>query len=95
MKLPKAAQNLLDTVIAHGWSYAVMWARDSGNCPFVNVKIADSEHEFHLTWHTRDTGTLRLFGRNLDRRRDRYVSLSTVLDTVTANPQEWVLEVSS
>ena len=60
--LPKGAQRLLDAGKARGHRWAVKWGEDTGGNPFVRIKVAASQWaEVNATWHTRDTGTLRLF----------------------------------
>jgi hypothetical protein len=63
--LPKAAVGLLNTAALSGWTTGWQWAEDSGNSPFVTVHVADpdSREYFKYTWHSRGTGTLRLFSK--------------------------------
>ncbi|CAM5403521.1 hypothetical protein ACTFBT_00960 [Streptomyces microflavus] len=60
--LPKAAVKLVNTAALAGWSTGWQWDEDSGGSPFVTVHVADRDTReyFKYTWHSRDTGTLRL-----------------------------------
>lgn len=60
--LPKAAVNLINTAALSGWFTGWQWAEDSGGSPFVTVHVgdADTTEYFKYTWHSRNTGTLRL-----------------------------------
>jgi hypothetical protein len=63
--LPKAATDLVVTAAEHGWRVAVGHGWDSGGSPFVTVQlgIADPIRQYQITWHTRGTGTYRLFSK--------------------------------
>jgi hypothetical protein len=63
--LPKAAVELIADAAERDWRIGVGHGRDSGNAPFVTVQLAikDPDREYRLTWHTRGTGTYRLFSK--------------------------------
>lgn len=63
--LPAAARLLLEHAEAHGWLTRVTRDVDTGGSPFlvVDVGIRDPTHHYQVTWHTRGTGTYRLFTR--------------------------------
>jgi hypothetical protein len=74
--LPKAAAGLLDAAREAGWLWALSWQADTSGNPFVSLHLGYLEdapaedpdmlaalraYQIRATWHTRDTGTLRLF----------------------------------
>ena len=63
--LPKTAADLLAVARANGWRTAVGHAEDSGGSPYATVeigrKVNDEVWHYKLCWHTRGTGTYRLF----------------------------------
>jgi hypothetical protein len=63
--LPKAAVAMLNTAALARWRTGWEWAEDNGGSPFVTVHVGDpdSREYFKYTWHSRGTGTLRLFSR--------------------------------
>lgn len=63
--LPKAAADLVACAAEHGWRIAAGYGRDSGNAPFVEIQLAndDPKRLYKICWHTRDTGTYRLFSK--------------------------------
>lgn len=65
LELPAAARNLINTASAAGWVTGWVWESDKGGSPFVTVHVmSDATGEyFKYTWHSRGTGTLRLFSR--------------------------------
>lgn len=62
-ELPKAAARLIGTAKITGWESGHAWDVDTGGSPFVKVQVRDPEtgETFSFTWHSRNTGTLRLF----------------------------------
>ncbi|MGW1828882.1 hypothetical protein ACWCO0_09430 [Streptomyces tubercidicus] len=63
--LPKAAVGLINTAALSRWSTGWQWLEDSAGNPFVTVHVADPDTReyFKYTWHSRGTGTLRLFSK--------------------------------
>ena len=63
--LPKAALELIASAAERGWRIGVGHGRDSGDSPFVTIQlgIKDPDWRYQITWHTRDTGTYRLFSK--------------------------------
>jgi hypothetical protein len=61
--LPKAAVELIRCAADHGWRIGVGHGLDSGDSPFINIELGinDPSWLYRLTWHTRGTGTYRLF----------------------------------
>lgn len=63
LKRPRALTDLIALLDETGWSYAVEQAKDSGGAPYITVRgkpAWDNFTEIRATWHSRDTGTLRL-----------------------------------
>lgn len=63
--LPRAAVKMLTTAALAKWLTGWQWSVDSGGNPFVSIHVGDREtgEYFKYVWHTRGTGTLRLFSR--------------------------------
>lgn len=68
ISLPKAAAELLELAESREWKTGTQHGEDSGGSPFVTIaigrKFADGTIFYYkITWHTRNTGTYRLFGK--------------------------------
>ena len=78
------ARALAIAAIDAGWSVVFKRNVDSGNSPFVTVEAVREDGYFNVTWHTRDTGTYRLFhavfGESRYKAHD--VSLKRILEAV-------------
>lgn len=61
MTFPKNARPLVDALLEAGWSFVVMHGADTGSSPYVSVEGKGDDSEVKCTWHTRETGTYRLF----------------------------------
>lgn len=95
MNLPKAARELVDLAESHGWQTLVQWQEDSGGAPFATVQVGRKLNDrecwhYRLTWHSRDTGTLR-YQRGVCRTPDRMAwhdapSLTKIRETITHHP---------
>ena len=57
------ARELILQAIDSGWSAALRHGIDTGENPFVTVTAqrASAPYRVTVTWHTRETGTYRLF----------------------------------
>lgn len=64
--LAAATRELIETAVANGWLAYEQHQHDSGGAPFVTVHLrsgyGDDSTVAEVTWHTRGTGTYRLFG---------------------------------
>ena len=60
-KAPRGLVQAVDAALAAGRAFIVNHGTDSGDSPFVSLTVKWPLHEVRLTWHTRDTGTYRLF----------------------------------
>lgn len=59
---PKAAREFLNLAIDHGCAAAWKPGIDTGDSPFITVDVRRGDDiALSLTWHSRDTGTYRLF----------------------------------
>lgn len=94
--MPKAAAQLLDTARAAGWALLAVTHHDSSGSPYLKVQVAhprpgDRPWFYEATWHTRGTGTYRLFGRVMARTPDRPAphdgpSITAIRALIEANP---------
>lgn len=81
------ARELLLLAIDHGWSAKLQHGTDTGDNPFIEVTaIRDQKpHQVSVTWHTRDTGTYRLFDAHVGAgQATRDVSLTKAREAVTS-----------
>lgn len=61
--LPKPARGLVDHLLDAGWQMSLNWS-DQGGALHVTIRgmdPTDPARRAQATWHSRDTGTLRLF----------------------------------
>lgn len=84
--MTQKARDLAIAAINAGWSVAFKRNVDSGNSPFVTVEAIRTGGYFCVTWHTRDTGTYRLFHATFGETRYKAhdVSLKRILEEVAA-----------
>lgn len=65
--LPAAAVELLALAERIGWKTSAEHGVDSGGSPFVTIDVGarrgDEAWHYRITWHTRGTGTYRLFSK--------------------------------
>ena len=92
LNLPKPALQLVADLDNAGWSFLVQREEDNGGSPFVTIKGApswDPYSEVIATWHTRSTGTYRLFSCMAGRgARMRDVSLKEARALITPRPAD-------
>ena len=58
---PPKLTDLVVELTAYGWSFMLNHGKDTGNSPFVSVEARRENEHIMITWHTRATGTYRLF----------------------------------
>ena len=58
---PTAARQFAKDAIDAGWNVLIQSGEDTGGSPFVSVEARQGLTHLRLTWHTRETGTYRLF----------------------------------
>lgn len=78
-KLADVVTELLD----HGWSFLVQHGKGTGEHPFISIEAKKSKDgdTVRITWHTRATGTYRLFSCMVNKRD---VTLTKARETITA-----------
>lgn len=74
-KLSDVVTGLLD----YGWSFYVQHGSDTGDSPFLHVEGKRGNEHVYITWHTRATGTYRLFSCMVNKRD---VSLTKAMETI-------------
>lgn len=63
-----AARALALEAVAKGWTAGWMEGEDNGGNPFITLHMGKREGAYYtITWHTRDTGTYRLFSKMVRR----------------------------
>lgn len=69
----KAARDLVSLAVAGGWRWVAAAGEDSGSKPFVTVIVGDvtTGEQYQITWHTRATGTYRLFSKIMSESKGR------------------------
>lgn len=61
-----AARELALEAVAKGWTVGWMTGEDNGSNPFIVLHVGKREGAYYtLTWHTRGTGTYRLFSKTV------------------------------
>ena len=75
--LPAKTRELVTTLADGGWSFVVNHGKDTGEHPFVSTEGRRGNDHIMVTWHTRATGTYRLFSCMVNRRD---VSLTKALE---------------
>ena len=74
MSVPAKCKELIGLLVDGGWSFVLNHGEDTGGSPFVTIEARrPSDHprgfdHLMITWHTRNTGTYRLFSCMLNRR---------------------------
>jgi len=58
---PVKFKQLVNTLLDGGWSFVVNHGADTGSHPFVSTEARRGNDHIMITWHTRATGTYRLF----------------------------------
>lgn len=58
---PEKARPLIEQMLESGWSFVVNHGTDTGGCAFVSIEGKRGNSGVKCAWHTRDTGTYRLF----------------------------------
>lgn len=67
--IPEKLHTLTRTAINNGWNALVNHGVDTGCAPFVNVRLKNTEHDIHASWHTRRSGTYRWDGAIVNNRQ--------------------------
>jgi hypothetical protein len=78
--IPANARELIDACLDNGWSILVQHGIDTGSSPYISVEAAKpTNRKIKVTWHTRNTGTYRLFSCMTGRPGMRDVTLKAAL----------------
>jgi hypothetical protein len=79
------ARELTLTAIDNGWAVLFKPEVDTGGSPFVTVEGARGDQYFNVCWHTRGTGTYRIFHASLgaSRHTARDASLKRIVQAIT------------
>ena len=81
MTIPAKFRELIQLLIDNGWAFLVNPGTDSGGCPYLTVEAAHDNQKLYITWHTRETGTYRLFSCL---HNARVVTLTKAMEAITA-----------
>lgn len=81
MKIPVKCKSLVDLLAENDWSFALVHGSDTGAADYVTIEAVRDMRKIIVTWHTRATGTYRLFSCMLDKRD---VTLTKAMEVVTA-----------
>jgi hypothetical protein len=79
--MPTKCQNLIAALAISGWSFVVQHGKDTGDSPFISIEGRRDTCHVMITWHTRATGTYRLFSCMVNKCD---VSLTKAMEAVTA-----------
>ena len=79
--IPLKCRELVITLMDGGWSFMVNHGKDTGDHPFISVEARRGHGHVMVTWHTRATGTYRLFSCMVNKRD---VSLTKAMVAVSA-----------
>jgi hypothetical protein len=81
--IPLKCRELIIKLMDAGWSFVVQHGKDTGDHPFISIgaKKARDGETIRVTWHTRATGTYRLFSCMVNKRD---VTLTKALERIAA-----------
>jgi len=79
--IPLKCRELIITLMDGGWSFLVQHGKDTGEHPFISIEAARDGQKLMVTWHTRATGTYRLFSCMVNKRD---VTLTKAMEVVAA-----------
>lgn len=77
---PSKLNDVVTGLLGYGWNFVVNHGKDTGDHTYISIEgRRDSQHVM-ITWHTRATGTYRLFTCMVNKRD---VTLTKALEEVT------------
>jgi hypothetical protein len=79
--IPTKCKDLVVALADGGWNFVVNHGKDTGDHPFISTEARRGKDHVMITWHTRATGTYRLFSCMVNKRD---VSLTKAMEAVTA-----------
>lgn len=65
---PNKLHDVVNGLLDYGWSFLVQHGKDTGDSPFISVEAKRDNETVRITWHTRATGTYRLFSCMVNKR---------------------------
>ena len=77
--MPTKCQHLITALALGGWSFMVNHGTDTGDSPYISIEARRGGVDVRITWHTRATGTYRLFSCMVNKRD---VSLTKAMEVV-------------
>jgi hypothetical protein len=79
--MPTKCKELVAALAENMWTFQVIHNKDTGNGPFVSVEARRDNDHLMMTWHTRGTGTYRLFSCMANKRD---LTLTKAMEKVAA-----------
>lgn len=77
--IPPKCRGLVADLTDGGWSFMVNHGTDTGDNPYIAIEARRGKDSIMITWHTRATGTYRLFTCMVNKRD---VSLTKAMEVV-------------
>ena len=77
--IPLKCRELIIYLMDGGWNFMVNHGKDTGDSPFISVEARRGRQDIRITWHTRSTGTYRLFSCMVNKRD---VTLTKAMDAI-------------
>ena len=65
---PHKLKDLVCDLTDCGWSFVVQHNKDTGEHPYIGIEARRGDDHLMVTWHTRATGTYRIFTCMVNRR---------------------------
>ncbi len=78
---PKKLHVVVEALLNNGWNYMLNHGKDTGDHPFISIEARRGNLDVRITWHTRSTGTYRLFSCMVNKRD---VTLTKALERIAS-----------
>jgi hypothetical protein len=78
-EMPSKCKEFIGALTDNMWSFVVNHGKDTGDSPFISTEARRGNDHVMITWHTRATGTYRLFSCMVNKRD---VTLTKALEAV-------------
>ena len=78
---PKKLNEVVTGLLDYGWNFVVNHGKDTGGNPYIGIEARRDTQHVMITWHTRATGTYRIFTCMVNKRD---VTLTKALEVVAA-----------
>jgi pterin-4a-carbinolamine dehydratase len=82
--IPAKCKDLISAYAEHGWSFVVQRATDTGDHPYISTEARRGTDHVMITWHTRNTGTYRLFSCMVNKRDVTLAKAMGIVESSTA-----------